>query len=222
MDFHWIAFRGFGAVTAGQIRSCISRKKLDLAGTNIFFLSNHGVIVSSPSAAGAAEIIQKILSSCRKNLPPQKQIKLPAKKKVLQTAAMIQSCCEQTCGFSENQKTVPSRPLYSLGGISPAKQWFTGVITPEELTYLGAGIVWLERADINGICKAIRAHFHRTGVWPKAFFIPRHGLFISEKEENLPMYQKVFAQYLQIRAHAMRLGGLKPLARKYLLGEGLF
>jgi ribulose-5-phosphate 4-epimerase/fuculose-1-phosphate aldolase len=219
--FHWIAFRGLGVVTAGQIRNCISRKKLNLTQTNIFFLSNHGVIVSSPSAACAAKIIHEILSACRKNLPSLKRIKLPAKKNASRTAAMIQSCCEQICGSSENRKTVPSRPLYTPGGISPAKQWFHGVITPEELTYLGAGIVWLEKFDRDGIRKAIRAHFHRTGLWPKAFFVPRHGLFISDKKENLPMYQTVFAQYLQIRASAMRLGGLKPLARKYLLGEGL-
>jgi rhamnose utilization protein RhaD (predicted bifunctional aldolase and dehydrogenase) len=219
--FHWIAFRGLGVVTAGQIRHCIARKKLDLTQTHIFFLSNHGVIVSSPSVVRAAKIIHKILSACRKNLPPQKQIKLPAKKKASRTAAMIQSCCEQICSPCENRKTVSSRPLYTPGGISPAKQCFHGVITPEELTYLGAGIVWLERADTKGIRKAIRAHFHKTGLWPKAFFIPRHGLFISDKEQNLPMYQKVFAQYLQIRAQATRLGGLRPLARKYLLGEGL-
>lgn|GEM_PF-1533749 len=222
MDFHWIAFRGLGVVTAGQIRNCISRKRLDLAQTNIFFLSNHGIIVSGPSAAGAAKIIQKILTACRKNMPPSKQIKLHAvKKKTLQIAAMIQSCCEQMCSSFENRKTVLIAPLYTPGGIPPAKQWFHGVITPEELTYLGAGIVWLEKPDRNGIRKAMHAHFHRTGLWPKAFFIPRHGLFISEKEENLSMYQKVFAQYLQIRASAMRLGGLKPLSSKYLLGEGL-
>jgi ribulose-5-phosphate 4-epimerase/fuculose-1-phosphate aldolase len=221
MDFHWIAFRGLGVVTAGQIRNCIARKKLDLTQTNIFFLSNHGVIVSSPSAAGAAKVIQKILSACRKNLPSSKQIKLPAKKKTSRTAAMIQFCCEQICGSSENRKTVPSRPLYTPGGISPTKQWFHGVITPEELTYLGAGIVWLEKSDRDGIRKAIRAHFHRTGLWPKAFFIPQQGLFISDKEENLPMYQKVFAQYLQIRSQAMCLGGLRPLSSKHLLGEGL-
>jgi rhamnose utilization protein RhaD (predicted bifunctional aldolase and dehydrogenase) len=221
MAFHWISFRGLGVVTAGQIRNCIARKKLDLACTNIFFLSNHGVIVSSPSTADAAKIIQKILTACRKNLPPQKQIKLPAKKKASQTAAMIQSCCEQICGSCEGQKTIPVRPLYTPAGISPAKQCFRGVITPEELTYLGAGIVWLERADTKEIRKAMHAHFRKTNLWPKAFFIPRHGLFISDKQENLPMYQKVFAQYLQIRAQATCLGGLKPLSSKHLFGEGL-
>jgi rhamnose utilization protein RhaD (predicted bifunctional aldolase and dehydrogenase) len=220
--FHWIAFRGLGVVTAGQIRNCIARKKLDLAQTNIFFLSNHGVIVSSPSAAGAAKVIHNILTACRKNLPPSKQIKLPAAKKTItQTAATIRSCCEQICGDSKNRKTIPARPLYSPGGIRPAKQWFPGVITPEELAYLGAGFVWLEQPNEKTIRSTIRSHFRKTGVWPKAFFVPQQGLFISDDKSKLPLYQKVIAQYLLIRARTMRLGGLKPLSHSYRIGEGL-
>jgi len=117
--------------------------------------------------------------------------------------------------------TIPVRPLYTAQGVSPAKEWLAGVITPEELTYLGAGIVWLENPESGTIQKAILTHFRKTNLWPKAFFVPRQGLFVSEKKQNLPLYRKVFAYYLQIRSQAVHLGGLKPLSRKYMLGEGL-
>ncbi len=220
-DFHWIAFHGLGVVTAEQIRERISKKKLNLSRANIFFLSNHGLIVSCDSVKEAKKVVRRILNICRRNLPPTGSLRLPAKNKAMRTAAKIQSVYGQRCGSNTPQMTIPVRPLYIAQGVSPAKEWLAGVITPEELTYLGAGIVWLENPESGTIQKAILTHFRKTNLWPKAFFVPRQGLFVSEKKQNLPLYRKVFAYYLQIRSQAIQFGGLKPIARKYMLGEGL-
>jgi rhamnose utilization protein RhaD (predicted bifunctional aldolase and dehydrogenase) len=220
-DFHWIAFRGLGVVTAEQIRERINKKKLNLSRANIFFLSNHGLIVSCDSVKEAKKVVRRILNICRRNLPPVKLLHLSIKNRTTEIASRIQSVYEQCYDSNTNRITIPARPLYTVQGVSPAKEWFDGVITPEELTYLGAGIVWLENPESGTIQKAILTHFRKTNLWPKAFFVPRQGLFVSEKKQNLPLYRKVFAYYLQIRSQAVHLGGLKPLSRKYMLGEGL-
>lgn len=220
-DFHWIGFRGLGVVTAEQIRERINKKKLNLRRSHIFFLSNHGLIVSCDSVKEAKKVVRRILNICRRNLPPVKLLHLSIKNRTTEIASRIQSVYEQCYDSNTNRITIPARPLYTVQGVSPAKEWFDGVITPEELTYLGAGIVWLENPESGTIQKAILTHFRKTNLWPKAFFVPRQGLFVSEKKQNLPLYRKVFAYYLQIRSQAVHLGGLKPLSRKYMLGEGL-
>jgi ribulose-5-phosphate 4-epimerase/fuculose-1-phosphate aldolase len=220
-DFHWINFRGLGVVTAGQILRKITKHKLKLSKTHIFFLSNHGLIVSCQSAEQAKTIVHQIVHRCEKHVLPGRLIRFAANDKLITTAADIQSACNRFCDSPANQTTIPVKPLRTPNGLMPKKEWFQGIITPEEWTYLQAGILWLENGHPDTLKKAIRGHFRKTGLWPKAFFVNGQGLFISGTKENLPLYQKVFACYLQIRGRAMPLGGLKPLVRNYLSGEGL-
>lgn len=221
-DFHWIDFRGLGVVTAGQVLRKILKYKLKLfSRTHIFFLSNHGLIVSCQSAAQAKTIVHQIVNHCENHLPPTGLIPTAAKDRMTRTAANIQSVCNQCCDGLANRITVPVKSLRTPKGLIPQKEWFQGIITPEELTYLHAGILWLQNDHPDTLRKAISGHFRKTGLWPGAFYIPRQGLFVSDCKENLPLYQKVFAYYLGIRGRARLLGGLKPLARKYLSGEGL-
>jgi len=221
-DFHRIDFRGFGVVTAGQIQRRIYKKKLKLLSkTHIFFLSNHGVIVSCQSAVQAKTIVQQIMNRCEKHLPQTILVRTAAKDKMMETAANLQSARSHCCDSLANQITVPVKSLQTPKGVMPQKKWFEGIITPEELTYLRAGILWLPNDHPNTLKKHIHSHFRKTGLWPAAFYVCRQGLFVSESKENLPLYKKVFAYYLQIRGRAMQMGGLRPLARKRLSGEGL-
>lgn len=220
-DFHWIDFRGLGVVTAGQILERIGKKKLDLSATHIFFLSNHGLIVSCQSAEQAKTIVRQIVNHCQKHLPPTEPAYSATKQKMMATAVRIQSACRQCCCSLADRITVPVKALRTPKDLKPQKEWFKGIITPEELTYLGAGILWLPNDHPDTLKKEFAGHFRKTGLWPSAFYVSRRGLFVSEQKENLPLYQKVFAYYLGIRGHALCLGGLKPLARKCLSGEGL-
>jgi ribulose-5-phosphate 4-epimerase/fuculose-1-phosphate aldolase len=220
-DFHWIDFRGLGVVTAGQILRQISKKKLNLSDAHLFFLSNHGLIVSCDSAQEVKKIVRQIVNCCNKHVLPTGSIRTAEKSKMRATAASIQSACSQCCNSLANRITVPVKPLRTPKGLIPQKKWFRGVITPEELTYLGGGMVWLEKCDLGTIHKTIKTHCRKTGLWPKAFFVAGQGLFISDKKENLPLYKKVFGSYLQIRGNTLHLGGLKPLAAGFLSGEGL-
>jgi hypothetical protein len=221
-EFHWIDFRGLGVVTAGQVLRKILKHKLKLfSRTHIFFLSNHGLIVSCQSAAQAKTIVHQIVNHCENHLPPTGLIPTAAKDRMLGTAANIQSVCNQCCDGLANRITVPVKSLRTPKGLIPQKGWFDGIITPEELTYLHAGILWLQNDHPDTLRKSITSHFRKTGLWPAAFYIAQQGLFVSESKENLSLYQQVFACYLGIRGRAMHLGGLRPLARKYLSGEGL-
>jgi rhamnose utilization protein RhaD (predicted bifunctional aldolase and dehydrogenase) len=221
-DFHWIDFRGLGVVTAGQILRKILQHKLKLfSRTHIFFLSNHGLIVSCQSAEQAKTIVHQIVNCCEKKLSPTVLLRTAEKNRMMKTAAHIQSACNLCCDGLANRITIPVKSLRTPKGLPPQKAWFEGIITPEELTYLHAGILWLQNDHPDILRKNIKSHFRKTGLWPAAFYVSRQGLFVSESEENLPLYQKVYASYLQIRGRAMHLGGLRPLARKYLSGEGL-
>ena len=161
------------------------------------------------------------MNRCEKHLPSIKPMCPAAKHKMKETAAAIQSARSGCCDSLAGQITVPVKSLRTPRGLMPPKKWFEGIITPEELTYLKAGILWLPNDRPDTFKKYIHSHFRKTGLWPAAFYVPRRGLFISDRKENLPLYQKVFAYYLQIRGQASHLGGIKPLARKYLSGEGL-
>jgi rhamnose utilization protein RhaD (predicted bifunctional aldolase and dehydrogenase) len=221
-DFHWIEFRGLGVVTAGQILRKILKNKLKLfSRTHIFFLSNHGLIVSCQSAEQAKTIVHQIVNCCEKKLSPTVMLRTAEKNRMTKTAANIQSACNLCCDGLANRITVPVKPLRTPEGLTPQKAWFEGIITPEELTYLHAGILWLQNDHPDTLGKSIKSHFRKTGLWPAAFYVARQGLFVSESKENLSLYQKVFTSYLQIRGRAMHLGGLRPLALKYLSGEGL-
>jgi ribulose-5-phosphate 4-epimerase/fuculose-1-phosphate aldolase len=220
-NFHWIAFQGLGVVTAGQIQQQVSKKKLDLSETHIFFLSNHGMIISCDCPRQAKNIVRQIVNRCDKHLPPTRPVQTVQKYKRMETAERIQSVCRHFCDGLANRITIPVKPLRTPNGLIPKKEWFNGVITPEEWTYLGGGMVWLQNSRPDVLKKIISSHFHKTGLWPIAFFVHQQGLFISDSKENLPFYQKVFAYYLGIRGQAAQLGGLKAMARKYLSGEGL-
>jgi rhamnose utilization protein RhaD (predicted bifunctional aldolase and dehydrogenase) len=221
-EFHWIDFRGLGVVTAGQVLQKILKNKLKLfSKTHIFFLSNHGLIVSCQSASQAETIVHQIVNHCEKKLPLTGLIRSVAKDRLLETADNIQSACNRCCDSLANRITVPVKSLRTPKGLAPQKGWFEGIITPEELTYLRAGILWLQNDHPDTLRKSLKSHFRKTKLWPAAFYVYRRGLFVSDTKDNLPLYQKVFAYYLGIRARAAHLGGLKPLARKYLSGEGL-
>ena len=219
--FHWIDFRGLGVVTAGQILGQVKKKKLNLSAPHIFFLSNHGLIISCNSPRQAKQVLNQIIKHCDDQLLPVRPVSATQKHKLTKTASVIHSVFLSLCDFAESRFTFPIESLQTPNGLMPKKEWFSGIITPEELTCLGGGIVWLEKDIPNTLKRNIAGHFRKTGLWPGAFFVAGKGLFISDIKQNLELMKKVYLNYLQIRGQAMRMGGLKPLARKYLTGEGL-
>lgn len=217
--FHWIDFRGLGVVTAGQIQRLLKRKKLNLSEPHILFLANHGLIVTSNSYRQARKMVGEIVACCDQLLSNVKFSRRSSAGKAAITAGRIQSVCQSLCGFQPGHKTIPVRPLHMPEGIPP-KAWLQGVITPEELTYLGGGIVWLAKTDFACIHQTIQIHRRKIGLCPMAFFVPAQGLFIRQHRKKLPIFKKIHAGYLKIRMQAIMMGGLKPLACKYLAGEG--
>lgn len=219
-DFRWIPFRGLGVVTAGQIQQQIQAGRMDNTGTTVLFLSNHGLIVSCDTARRAQQVVGAIIKNCRKSLPVLKPVCLPQRKQLSMTCSRIRDClCIQDTSIMVAPVSVGMTK--TPAGSRPAKDWFRGTITPEEITYLAGGIVWIEKPDIKTIQKAITQHRNKTGQAPMAFYVNKQGLVVAAEKKQMQLLQAVFAFYLQIRGWAMRMKGLKPLPYKYLTPEGM-
>ncbi|MEN6306866.1 MAG: class II aldolase/adducin family protein [Anaerohalosphaeraceae bacterium] len=219
-DLQWIPFRGLGVVTAGQIQQQIQAGRMDNTSTTVLFLSNHGLIVSCDNTKQAQQVVGAIIKICRKSLPVLKPVHLMQYKQLSATSSMIQDvlCIQDT---SIMVKPVSCGLIKMPGGSQPAKEWFKGAITPEEITYLAGGIVWIEKPDIKVIQKAITRHRNKTGQTPMAFYVNQQGLVIVAAKKHRSLLQAVFLFYLQIRSWAMWMKGLKPLSSRYLTPEGM-
>jgi ribulose-5-phosphate 4-epimerase/fuculose-1-phosphate aldolase len=218
--FQWIPFRGLGVVTAGQIQRHLRSGRLDHQAPTLVLLSNHGLIVSCDSAEQARQVVGAVIQLCRNNLPVLKPVCLPQRNQLSIASARI---CDSLGVQSASMvvKPISGNRIYTPDGLSPQREWFKGIITPEEITYLAGGIVWIEQPDRTVIQKAITRHQNKTGRTPMAFYVNQQGLVLAADKKHLSLYQEVFLFYLQIRGWAMRMNGLKPLPAKYLTPEGM-
>ncbi len=219
-DFQWIPFRGLGVVTAGQIQQYLQSGRISHQVPTILLLSNHGLIVSCDTAKQAQQVVGAVIKICRKNLPALKPACLPQRKQLSMTCDRIRDSLG-TQSLSMVVKPVWGNRIRTPDGSLPQRQWFKGIITPEEITYLAGGIVWIEQPEMNVIQKAIIRHQNKTGQTPMAFYVNQQGLVLAADKKHMALYQDVFVFYLQIRAWAMRMNGLKPLPAKYLTPEGM-
>ncbi|MBN2512403.1 MAG: class II aldolase/adducin family protein [Sedimentisphaerales bacterium] len=219
-DFQWIAFRGLGVVTAGQIQHLLLKRRTDKTSTAVLMLSNHGLIVSCNTARQAIQMVGHIIRLCRKNLPGLKPACLPQRKQLPKTSAKIAECLSKESA-SMIVKPVPENRMRTSNGVLPERRWFEGTITPEEITYLAGGIVWIDKPDIKVIHKAITRHRKKTGQIPMAFYVDKQGLIIAADKTQMSVMKTVFGFYLQIRGNAIMMEGLKPLPARYLTPESM-
>jgi len=218
--FRWIPFRGLGVVTAGQIQQQLQAGRMDNTGTTVLFLSNHGLIVSCDTAEQARQVTGAVIKICRNNLPVLKPVCLPQRKQLSMTCDKIRDSLG-TQSPSMVVKPVLGNRIRTPDGSLPQREWFKGTITPEEITYLAGGIVWIDEPDMKVIHKAIIRHQNKTGQTPMAFYVNQQGLVLAADNKHMALYQDVFVFYLQVRAWAMRMNGLKPLPARYLTPEGM-
>lgn len=219
-EFRWIPFRGLGVITAGQIQQQIRKEQQGNTGISILFLSNHGLIISCDTATQARQVVDVVIKICRNNLPVLKPVCLPQRKQLSMTSDRIRDSLGTQ---SPSMVVMPASGdrIRTPDGSLPQREWFKGIITPEEITYLAGGIVWIDEPDTKVIQKAITRHRNKTGQTPMAFYVNKQGLVLAADQKHMALYQDVFVFYLQIRGWAMRMNGLKPLPAKYLTPEGM-
>jgi ribulose-5-phosphate 4-epimerase/fuculose-1-phosphate aldolase len=220
-DFQWIPFRGLGVVTAGQIQQHLQSGRIGHQVPTILLLSNHGLIVSCDTAKQAQQVVGAVIKICRKNLLSLKPVCLPQRKQLSMTCDRIRDSLG-TQSPSMVVKPVWRNRIRTPDGALPVSEWFKGTMTPEEMTYLAGGIVWIEQPEMDVIQKAIIRHQNKTAQTPMAFYVNQQGLVLAADKKHMALYQDVFVFYLQIRGWAMRMNGLKPLPEKYLTPEGMF
>ncbi len=219
IPFAFLPFRGLGAITAGQILNLQNKHPFSKSSPCIYMLGNHGVIVSGRTMDEAQAVMQTILETCRRLLDEVKPIHLKAAHDNDAAAAIEQALAD--IGHPAEVIRIPDSDLLTVGGQYPSPDWFEGVMTPEELVYLGGPPVWINRPCRQQIADAVRAAMHTRFVLPRGFWVAGKGLYTTAPQNEAALYCKVQSWYVWARSQGRAMGGIMPLPKKYLRNLGV-
>lgn len=195
----------------------------------ILFLEKHGLFITTKSAAGALQLVRRVMNRCNSRL---KQPKPGSAKSVKQEIINDVKRCIEKSYFEATGK--PAAIWYYYNDAiadflrqKDAKKMLKGSLTPDELVYANGPAMWVElkksnksRSDVmlEGISKGIAGRLRRQIESGRkisaAFLVKDVGLFVAGTEKIAPTVRDIVLYSIFIRTNAYRMGGILTLNKR--------
>lgn len=213
----WVPYTDPGYMLARRIAKLVDAyKKQFVQGPAILFLEKHGLFITAPTAAGALQLVRRVIKQCNSKLKqPQKAESEPISPEIIDSAKdYIAKAFALGAGEKTKIRHYNPSPIEEFMRIKDAKKMLKGSLTPDELVYANGPAMWIEKCDPEAIAKRLKKQIAAGKKHSVAFIVKGIGLFAAGTEKMAPTIRDIVLYSIFIRTNAARMGGILTLSKR--------
>lgn len=182
----------------------------------IMFLAKHGIFVTAKTAAGAMQLLHKVLNRCENNLPSLKisRLKPPPAKKILEVKSAVQKAVISTIGRPLPITFICNKTIaHFINRPDAAKLLAMGPLEPAEMVYVNGTPMWVKTPSPQKIASGMRKIVRQGNMPVSAFLVKGTGLFVAADKKTATIVKDFATGTILIRLWASHFGGLVSLTK---------
>jgi len=222
----WVPYTNPGHPLAVACRDAVSAFEAEHGSIpEVLFLENHGLFVSSDSAARAVKLTQAIVDDCERLYAARRKgqarrRRAAGKPTVTDKAVadvivelrreLVRRGCE-----ARLVQAVPDATARRLLARKDARRILRINNTPDTVVYCLAYPLMLPAKSAGRAAAAVGRYIDRHGEPPRAVLLPGYGfLAVGDSEKALRTTTVVFNAQLQMTERSLAFGGIKPFSKR--------